>query len=157
MSVSTSTDPVQAIIDILTGTAAAEWTTAGAKPAHIERQEETSQNMKGNRSDDAIYVNRSADTSMNPLGAEVARVDESSLVNVDVWTLDSSAQAEAIGGDVKRILFQYANDNHVATEFGRIRPETVADVRGETIPTQADHYREIFAVRLRGLRDPSTY
>lgn len=157
MSVSTSTDPVEAIIDILTGTAAAEWTTAGAKPVHIERQEASSQNVKGNRSDDALYVHRSADTSMTPLGAEVARVDESSLVNVDVWTLESSAQAEAIGDDVKRILFQYANDNHAATRFGRIRPETVSDVRSETIPTQADHYREIFGVRVRGLRDPTTY
>lgn len=157
MSVTTATDPVEAILDILAGTADADWVNAGAKPAHIERQETSTQNVKGNRSVDAIYLHRPADTSMTPLGAEVARVDEESVVNVDVWTITSAAHAEALGDDVKRILFSYANDNQTTTPFGRIRPETVNDVRGEKIPTQADHYREIVGVRLRALRDPSEY
>ena len=154
MSITTSTDPRQTILDLLDNTTDSDWTQAGSKPTILERQEEVSQSTKGNRRDDAVYCYQPTDETTSQFGYSYDRYQNSADVTADVWTPTSQSQARALAEDIQTILFQYVNDNKSATDWHRIRPVSVTDLRHEKIADQGDHYRVQVEVRLRALRAP---
>jgi len=128
MSVSTdSLDPVEVVLDLLTNQPDQAWTQ---DPPDIYRQRDVDQQQRMNKGDPAIYVWSPTGTDRTPLGAEYGFVDESHTVQVDCWTQTDISNDYA--GDVVAILDEYGNDNEQLTQYQRIRPELVNDIRAET-------------------------
>lgn len=170
MSVTTATDPVKTILDVLTegkhsggyglssygmssygGVNDVSWDNAGAEPDYIERQSKTEQSVKGRRTEDAVYV-YGVDGDFEQFATDDPEFLDDQSVTVDVWTPESWAQANALQQDVLRILRQYVNDNGSQTAWQRIRPGTPSDLRPETHDRSGGHYRKTVDVDLHALR-----
>ena len=147
LATSTSEDPVQTVIDLLDGTAEADW-PGGTKPSSIEKQWESDQRTKGNRSDPAAYVWSPDVGTQEPLSTAGETKDQVETIAVDVWALDDT-QADAIAGDVTSILEDYWHDKQANTTWDRIRPQSTDDRRAETLARRSDHHVISVTVQLR--------
>lgn len=144
---STSTDPVQTVIDLLSGTTAANW-PSGTKPDPIEHQWDSTQRTKDNRSGVAAYVWSPDIGTQEQLSADGATKDQVETIDVDVWSADP-VEANDVAGDVVAILEDYWNDKQANTEWHRIRPQSTDDRRAETLARRADHHVVSVEVQLR--------
>lgn len=151
LATSDSDDPVVTVVELLDGTSAADW--PGTKPTHIEKQWESDQRTKGNRSGPAAYVWSPADGTRDQLGAEYDTVVQTETVGIDVWTLDDE-RSDGVAGDVVAILEEYATDNRENTEWVTIRPTQIDDRRAETIARRTDHH--VVSVSVELMRDDAT-
>ncbi|QLG62831.1 hypothetical protein [Halorarum salinum] len=149
---SASDDPVQTVIDLLSGTAEADW-PGGIKPDPIEPQWESDFRTKSNRSAPAAYVYSPEDGSREQFGAEYETVDQTETVRVVVWAPDETA-TNAVSSDAIAILEDYANDTRENTEWVTIRPSPVDDRRAEMLARRAD--QAVVAVDVELRRDDST-
>lgn len=154
MSASSSADgPVQTVLDLLSGTAAATWPN-GTKPEPIEELWETDMRTKGNRSSVAAYVWSSDVGTREQHGASYDQAIVTEVVSVAVWADDDPDLAAAVAGDVVAILERYANDTRDRTTWVTIRPTIVDDRRAEALARRADHHVQVVEVEL--LRDEPT-
>lgn len=158
---STSTDPVQTVIDLLTGTPADEWT--GDKPDPIERQWAHDFNWKQNQNGPSAYVWSPEVGTQDQLSADGTVKDQTETIGVDVWaptptpayggvygaTYGSADVAVTVADDVVAILEDYWNDRTANTRWHRIRPQSVDDRRAEAIARRADKHVISVQVQLR--------
>jgi hypothetical protein len=151
---SSSDDPVQAVIDLLSGTSSSNWPN-GPKPTYIETSWETDYQTKANRADPAVYVRSPEDGTIESFSARSTIKDESETVVAAVWATDDSTASD-IAGDVVSILEDYWNDRQANTQFHRIRPRRVNDARQEHVARQTDHYTITVRVHLRRERSIGT-
>lgn len=152
MSVSsTSTDPVDTIIDILDGTAQSNWPN-GTKPSTIEKQWEHTFQWKKNQANPAAYVWSPERGSQDQFGPDHETKIRGETIDVDVWALDDS-NVDSISGDVISILEDYWMDSQENTQWDRIRPESPDDRRAEKLARMTDHY--VVSVRVALEREAS--
>lgn len=157
MSVSSSsTDIVQAIIDILDGYTT--WTHT--KPA-VYKQPEVPQSERESASEPRVYVWSPVDTSMEALGAKREKTIDRKTIECSAWILtDSDGSAFDASEDYKQdiidILEDYSTDNYSNIEFHNIRPTSSTDSRQERIAQRTDHYVQSVQAEIEDLRDSGT-
>lgn len=152
MSVTSSTDPVKTIIDLLDNASASDWTNA--TPDHIERWEETMFNIKTNRNGTGLYLWQATDGDKEQMGANYDHYREDEIVQIDIWDRASSTAAYEYLEDVETILFGYATDNYNSTEWGEIAPIGETDSRAQKRNRDASHYITALQCKLHARRTP---
>lgn len=151
MSVSsTSTDPVDAIYDLLNGYTG--WTNATPE---VRYQWKWSPDQRENSRDPAIYVWSPTEGSYDAFDAEYSHLDEGQTIEANIWTLDDS-ETSTYSEDVVDFLSEYGNDNESQTEFHRIRPQNNNDMRQENIARKTDHFIASVQINLRNFRNTGT-
>lgn len=128
MSVTSATDPVKTVIDLLDNAAAGDWDQGGSVPDRIERAEasEPSEKLRDSRrTDNSLYVFSPADNDITKFDAG-GNQDITEVVQVDVFCQDAST-ANNYASDVIDILNDYTNDNNDQTKWTDIWPESVDD------------------------------
>lgn len=148
MSVSTSKDPIQTILDILDAdTSDSDWTNS--KPSPIERYEASSFGIKDERQGDAVYLWQPGESPIDQQGANWDRYTETHFVQAECWTDVSATRANEMVRDVRSLVVAFATDNKSSTEWNEIAPDAEEDYRHESHgATRADHYVEAEVVRL---------
>jgi len=159
MSVSTSDDHVQAVIDILDNASVGDFANYGSLPDGIEAQEDVSQNTKSNRDGVWLYVYSASDENIVQQGKAWDAYESSRRVSVDIWSAndastDGSQNANLMKLDVRDILLDFVNDNQSQTKFGRFHPVNSTDLRQETHPNSGDHARIVSDFRVQVLEQP---
>ena len=136
MSISDSTNPVDALIEILEATDTAEWTLS--KP-EINRHDEISPKGRENNQDDAVYVRSAAGVSFDRFSADPSDLKQDGSPTVLVYSLDED-RARTHAGDIVEFLRQLMNDNYAQTAFHNIEPTEVVDNRASKITRQTNHF-----------------
>lgn len=136
---SSSNDPVQTVIDLLSGYAG--WTHSAPE---VYEQEEVSQQEKISNPDPAIYVWSATDASLDQFDAEYSAIDETIPVECAIWIMgssayDTSSRVNDYKDDTIDFLAQYANDNEQQITFHHIRPVSFTDNRSEKVSNMTDH------------------
>jgi hypothetical protein len=154
MSVSTTTDPVKTVIDVLNDGTASEWTNGYGTPDFIERLEATQFSTKTNRgASPAIYVWSPADGTFEQMGAGYDAYLEDEIVQCDVWDYDSASRTATIANDVRDIVFDFATDNKQTTKWAEIAPTAESDLRAENTVRTGEHYVSQVTVQLHAYRE----
>lgn len=160
MSVTSSTDPIQTVVDILDATDAGDWPNAGSKPTYIERVEESPRNTKENRtSADAVYVWMPTEGSQDQFSAGVESYLDAAVVQVDAWSASSNSdpagQAHALVEDVRSYFASnYWTDTAGKSNWHRIEPQASGNTTAHMNPRKAD--QGIATQQLRLERNVST-
>lgn len=132
MSVTSSTDPVQAIVDILQNASASDWASGGSTPDRIERTESSEPSTKQRsqrRSDVSLYVFSPAEGDLSKFSADDDGI-QTETAQVDVYT-DDSDTTNNYASDVISITADYATDNEQQTAWTDIWPTTPVDTTGQ--------------------------
>jgi len=140
MSVSDSTDPTDAVIDILVASDTSEWTFS--KPG-IKRYEDISVKGRENTQSDTVYVHSPTELSLDRFSAEPADQTEEGNAQILIYSLVEN-RAREHARDVVEIIRQYMNDNYDSTEFHNIEPTAIVDNRAQKVARQTDHF--VYAV-----------
>lgn len=148
MSVTSSTDPVQTVLDVLQATSDSDWT--GVKPTHIERVEDSPRKLKENRvEEDAVYVWSPAEGDFPPASAGVDDYLDVQVVQCDAWAApETSRGAGEIAGDIRSyVASNFWRDRKQQTVWNEIAPDSEDDRRASQRARGSDH--EVVAVQLR--------
>ncbi len=149
LATSTSTDPVQTIEDLLTGTVSGDYPN-GTKPDPIEKHWESEYRTKANRSGTAAYVRSPQVGEQEQISTAGETKDQTERVDVEIWGDDQGTVA-TIAGDVEAILEDYWNDRTANTQWTRIRTLGQDDRRQEQqLPA---HGKFVIAVRVELRRE----
>jgi len=138
MSVTSATDPVATVVDLLDNAAAGDWTNSEV-PDRIQRKEDSEPNerQKDTRlSQVSLYVWSPVEADLQKWSAE-GETDQQETVRVDVMT-NNATDSNAYAGDVVDILRSYTNDNKSQTEWVDIWPDGIDD------STSQGFYRSAF-------------
>ena len=149
-----STDPVQAIVDILDLAETYDlWTSVSGTPVpDINYVWNVRQKSRENNKDPQVYVWSPIEVTFDSFDAKFSRMDETQTVEASVWTLDPTLTAE-YASDIIQFLSEYATDNSENTNYHQIRPTNENDLRAEKAPQKTDHFITNIQVELTGLRD----
>lgn len=134
MSVTSATDPVDTVIDLLKNESASGWTNS--IPDRIERAEisEPQEKLRGSRIDQvSLYVWSPIEGELDKWSAE-GGTDQTETVRVDIMTQDATT-SNTYATDVVDILKQYVNDNNSQTEWVDIWPDQIDDQTIENYQT----------------------
>lgn len=134
---STSREPVEAIVDILSQIGPQFWTLGD--PERVESMWQNTHKFRQNEPDPSIYVWQPTETDVQQLSADGRDRPEFGTVEIHIWTL-SEVETSRYYRDVADILDRYINDNEHTSQFVGIKTDTVSDDRNENIPRQTDHY-----------------
>lgn len=166
---SQSHDPVQAVIDLLSNTAEADW-PSGVKPNPIEPEWLTGPQQKANEDGPAAYVQSPDRGQREALSADWDVADQRETVEVEVWSRSNvpgygqdhgasygtaTDHAATIASDVLAVLEDYVNDKQANTRWDRIRPvqDPVDDQRLEASALRAS--QKVVSVRVELRREDS--
>ena len=132
MSVTSATDPVQAIVDVLDAAGVGDWANGGAEPDRLERTESSEPSDKTRNSrlgDVSLYVFSPADGDLQKFSADDDAL-QTEVVQVDVYTDDADV-TNNFASDVISIVADYATDNAQETAWVDIWPTTPTDNTGQ--------------------------
>lgn len=149
---SASTDPVQAVADLLSGAASSVWTNADPQ---VKLLWDYSQQQREGENDPTLYVWSPVEGTLEPFDAKFSRMDETQTVEISVWTFDKADTAQ-YSSDVIQFLSEYGTDNEANTEFHQLRPVSENDLRSEHIRRKTDHFVTNVTVEVTQLRDSGT-
>ena len=138
MSITQTTNPVDAIVDILEATDDTDYTTE--KP-EVFRHDTTTPQGRENEARDAAYVLSSASNQFDRFGVEPGAQDEQTA-DADVSILVKSltkGNGETLARDIRGILQGFMSDNYDRTAFHHIEPTQIIDDRAGRITRQTDH------------------
>ena len=136
MSVTSATDPVEAVIDLLNNAAAGEWPSSTV-PDRIERMEDStpSERLRDTRLNDvSLYVHSPDNAQLLKYDPAGDNVDQTETVQVMCFTEDDSTANNYVAS-AQTILAGYATDNQQQTAWVDIWPESVADSTAEAFGT----------------------
>jgi len=128
MSVTSASDPVKTIIDLLDNTAAGDWDQGGSTPDRIERSEvsDPSEKMRDARlTEVSLYVFSPVESDLRKFDAE-GNIDQTERVQVDIFA-EPASTTNNYASDVVDIINDYTNDNSSKTVWTDIWPENVDD------------------------------
>lgn len=155
MSVSSSRDPRQAVLDVLDASTVGDWSNAGAKPGTIGAVDDSTFETKTNRQGDAIYVWSPNPGPLTSHGAGTEKVIEEPVVQVEAWTTNGDARADDLRRDAQSIVLSYAADNIDRTNWHSFLPENTEDRRHESqAARRGDHHVGAVQFTLDRLSDP---
>lgn len=148
MSVTSETNPILAVIDILDASAAADWSNANGKPERIDRDGEYSMSDKrAYEGDDAVYVGRADGGGViEPLDATGDKRQETFEITCEAWTL--TGDIADINQDLISILSDYWTDNKTTTPFVTVRPFNTRDLSEQSWGDHGQHDRGLVSGRL---------
>jgi len=132
MSVTSSTDPVQTIVDILDDASSSDWANGGSIPDRIERTENSDPSDKARSqrlSDISLYVFSPADGDLSKFSADDDAI-QTETAQVDIYT-DDSDTTNNYASDVISITGGYSSDNEQETAWTDIWPTTPVDNTGQ--------------------------
>lgn len=135
---STSNDPIQTIIDLLTGEPNTAW-HADTPPTDIENRWDTGQQARMNNSDPALYVWTPTDAGFEDFSADGERLVEDRTIQVEVWSYTES-KTRLYHQDLINILSDYMRDNQQNTQWHQITPDSASDYRQEKNAQRTEHY-----------------
>lgn len=148
MSVSSSSnDPTQVVVDILSGFTG--WTNATPE---VHRMNEKTQTYRESNPDPALYVWSPTGGDIRRFSADGDQMRQIQRVEVDVWTLDSSDTFDYFE-DVIDLFDDYLNDQEQNTVFHRVEPTNSEDFRPQKRADKTDHYIMTVEIQTRRLRD----
>jgi hypothetical protein len=147
MSVTSDTDPVNAIVDILNAEDTDNWSIR--KPPVIEALEESTPKGRENEDNDAIYV-RGPGLDIERHSAEGDLFREDGNVDILIYSLDKNRRT-TLKRDVIGFIKAYANDNFTQTAHHNIEPVGTTDNRQAKITRQTDHFVSLVEVSLERL------
>ena len=136
MSITSDSDPVDAIVEILKATDTAEWTNS--KP-EIYRHDKVASKERENKQDDAVYVRSLATMELDRFSADNAEQTEDGQIQVLVYTLDAN-RSNQHARDIVEILQNLMNDNYTETGFLSVEPTGLADNRAAKVTRQTQHF-----------------
>ena len=136
MSVTSDSDPVDAIVEILEATDTGEWTNS--KP-EIHRHDEVTSKERENKQDDAVYVRSLATMELDRFSADNAEQTEDGQVQVLVYTLAAN-RSNQHARDIVEILQSLMKDNYTQTGFLSVEPTGLADNRAAKVTRQTRHF-----------------
>ena len=136
MSITSASDPVDAIVEILKATDTAEWTNS--KP-EIHRHDEVASKQRENKQDDAVYVRSLATMELDRFSADNAEQTEDGQVQVLVYSYDAN-RSNQHARDIVEILQSLMNDNYTQTGFLSVEPTGLADNRAAKVTRQTRHF-----------------
>lgn len=136
MSVSSTPNPADALLDILTASDTTQWRLQ--KP-QILRHDTTTPQEREHTTTDTVYVREGAGVSINRFSADPETVTEDGTPACLVYSLDEDA-SRTHARDIFEIGRSYMNDNFSELNLYDIEPVSLSDYRAQTISRQTDHY-----------------
>lgn len=148
---SSSTEPVDMVVDLLDGAAVGQWTNASPDVFYLE---DVPQADRGPSQDQPahLYVWMPAGGPIEGLSGDWTSTTEQNTVEIQVWSLDRG-ECAVYKEDVINFLSLYANDNEENTLFHRVRPSNQDDMRGQNQARRTNHFVMTVEVDCRKLRD----
>lgn len=150
MSVSTSAEtPVNAVYDILDGTAATEWTLQA--PAVFKWHERSERERgPGQGQPTELHLWMPTGTDISRLTADKETLQEISQVEIHVMSL---VESETINyaRDVIQILSTYMDEQQTNTNYVDFEPSAVEDFREAKISERTDHFVYVVECELERL------
>jgi len=145
MSITSETDPVDALVSILTARPSGTFTTS----VEIYRLDETTPAGRQNEQTNAIYVLESAGTDLNRFGITPGEQDAQTAdgqVQCYIYSFDET-EAKTVAQETVAYLRGFLSDNYTETNFLNIEPTNISDRRASSIARQTDHY--VFVVDIQ--------
>jgi hypothetical protein len=136
---SSSEFAVETVVDLLDGTADAEYKLTQSKPDRINPIWEYDHNDRVNYADPAFYVWSPTDADISKFSIDGDNLLEDTSVEVLIFTLDAT-KTKNYQRDVLEILSDYYDDNTDNTSYYEIAPQSASDLRNEHISGRTDHY-----------------
>lgn len=136
MSVSSTPNPTDALLDILNDSDTSQWTLQ--KP-QLRRHDTTTPQERENTTTDTVYVREGAGLTINRFSADAGTVTEDGTPACLVYSLDENA-SRTHARDIFEIVRTYMNDNFSDLNLYDITPVSLNDYRAQTISRQTDHY-----------------
>ena len=148
---SSSTEPVDMLVDILSHSNTNQWSLASPDVFALEdipqRDRGPSQETEAH-----LYVWSPTGGNIDGLSGDWTTSMEQHTVEIQVWSLDRS-ETSTYKEDLINFLQNYANDNEANTVFHRIRASNQDDLRSQHQYMSNDHYVMTVEVTVRRLRD----
>jgi len=138
MSITSKTDPVDAIVDILRASPTGTFSTA----VSIYRLDETTPAGRQNERQNALYVLESTGVDLNRFGINPGTQDlqtEDGQVQIYIYSLTQS-EAKTTAQETVSHLRGFLSDNYSQTNFLNIEPNNISDRRASSIARQTDHF-----------------
>jgi hypothetical protein len=140
MSATSSSEfAVETIVDLLDGTADADYTLTQSRPDRIAPIWDFDHNDRINYADPAFYVWSPTDADISKFSIDGDNLLEDTSVEVLIFTLDAT-KSKNYQRDVLEILSDYYDDNTDNTSYYEIAPQSASDLRNEHISGRTDHY-----------------
>lgn len=136
MSVSSTPNPTDALLDILNSSDTSDWTLQ--KP-QIKRHDTTTPQERENTSTDTVYVREGAGITITRFSADPETVTEDGTPACLVYSLDEDA-SRTHARDIFEIVRAYMNDNFDELNLYDIEPTSLNDYRAQSISRQTDHF-----------------
>lgn len=132
MSVTSSTDPVETVKDVLDAMAAGDWSNLGSTPNRIqfEWESEPSEKLRNARlSDVSVYVGSPAPGTIEQFSAGVESYEETQIVAATVWSGTKADTTNAAADIRDHFAANYWPDNSQKSNWREIAPTEEDDQR----------------------------
>jgi len=149
MSITSETDPVDALVEILTTRPSGTFSTL----VEIYRLDETTPAGRQNEQTNAIYVLESAGTDLNRFGITPGGQDAQTAdgqVQCYIYSLDET-EAKTVAQEAVAYLRGFLSDNYEKSNFLNIEPTNISDRRASSIARQTDHYVYVLDIQTERL------
>lgn len=134
MSVTSSTDPVQAVKDILDNMTSADWSNLGDTPDRIEfawTSEPSEKAHRNRRQEAAIYVESPVEGTFSPESTGVDHYTDSQAVLAQVRSGNESKTVNTAADIKNHFITNYWTDNSQQSNWRIIRPNAENDLRSQ--------------------------
>lgn len=150
MSVSTTAvTPVNAIVDILDGTPATDWTLTTPS---VYRWHERSERERGPGQGQPLELHcwMPTTSTLTRMSADRETLQEDSTVEIHVMSLDEG-ETITTARDVIHILSEYMDEQQTNTNYVDFQPSSVEDFREAKLSERTDHYVYVVECELERL------
>jgi len=139
MSITTATQPVQAIIDLLENADSTEWTPTQDPVVKNYWNDSQSERGPGDGQPPILYVWSPTGSTLDRFSVDGDDFQRNDTVEVQAWSL---VESETVGlqEDVIDILSQYLDDNETDTPYTDVAPVNAEDFREQTPARSTQHY-----------------
>jgi len=139
MSITTATQPVQAIIDLLENADSTEWTPTQDPVVKNYWNDSQSERGPGDGQPPILYVWSPTGPTLDRFSVDGDDFQRNDTVEVQAWSL---VESETVGlqEDVIDILSQYLDDNETDTPYTDVAPVGAEDFREQTPARSTQHY-----------------
>jgi len=147
MSVSSSDNPTETIVDILTNASTSEWTH---DTPEIQKFHATRPKSRFSDPDPVLYVWQPTETDLQEQSADGTRLIEIAPAQVLMSTINNDDTVIMdYQRDVLQIVGGYLRDNESSTTWEWIQPDGLQDIRNEHNPQRTEQYLSAVNIQLQ--------
>lgn len=150
MSVTTASNQVEAVIDLLEAAPTAEWNVTNDPTVKHYWDDAQSERGPGADQPAILYVWSPTGSTLDQFSIDGEQQDRSDSVEIQIWSLDE-AETRQLQSDVRYVLSAYIDDNKMQTTFHTVRPSGTNDFRAQNQYRRTDHYIMSVEIDTRGL------